>query len=109
MKTLKFNVTGQFITLDPSCSEEDLIPGTNGYMQAKFEFSSDWDNCLKVVAFYSNLGREFTPQLLKADNVCDIPSEVLKRSIFKLKVFGKNPNYELCTDKFTVCQRGGNA
>lgn len=108
MKTLKFNITGQTITLDPNCSEMDLVPGTNGYVQAEFNFSSEWDNCLKVVAFYSNLGREFEPRVLKGGKVCDIPPEVLKRSIFKLKVLGKKSDYELCTDKLTVYQRGGN-
>lgn len=109
MNTLKFIVKGQSITLDPECDENALIPGTKGVVRAKFVFSSEWNNCVKVVAFYSNLGREFEPQVLKSGEVCEIPSEVLKKSIFKVKVFGKKNNNEICTNKVTVYQRGGSA
>ena len=107
MKTLKFNVEGQVLSLDPSCNLEDVIPGTEGYIQAEFSFSSEWENCLKVVAFYSNLGREFEPRVLKNGKVCDIPAEALKRSIFKVKVLGKRNDYNICTNKVTLYQRGG--
>ena len=109
MITLKFKVNGQSITLDPECDVNNLIPGTNGYVQAKFTFSKAWDRCVKVAAFYSNLGTEYPPQVLKSGEVCDIPSEALKKSIFKVKVFGKKNDYAICTNKVTVHQKGGNA
>lgn len=68
MKTLKFNVDGQSITLDPESGAEKLVPGSEGYVLAEFAFSKEWDNCTKVAAFYSNLGREFEPQVLKEGN-----------------------------------------
>lgn len=108
MKTLKFNVNGQTISLDPECDVTNLVPGTNGYVRAKFTFSSEWDRCVKVAAFYSNLGTEYPPQVLKNGEVCDIPPEALKKSIFKVKVFGKKNDYTICTNKVTVYQRGGN-
>jgi hypothetical protein len=107
MRTLKFIVNGQTITLDPECDVSDLVPGTNGYVQAHFTFSPEWNKCVKVAAFYSNLGREYEPQALKAGEVCEIPSEALKKSIFKVKVFGKKNDYTICTNKVTVYQRGG--
>jgi hypothetical protein len=107
MRTLKFIVNGQTITLDPECDASDLVPGTNGYVQAKFTFSPEWNKCVKVAAFYSNLGREYEPQALKGGEVCEIPSEALKKSIFKVKVFGKKNDYTICTNKVTVYQRGG--
>lgn len=109
MQTLKFNVTGQTIALDPSCDTSNLVPGTNGYVRAKFTFSPEWDRCVKVAAFYSNLGIEYEPQILKGGEVCDIPAEALKKSIFKVKVLGKKNNYTICTNKATVHQKGGNA
>lgn len=109
MRTLKFKVDGQSITLDPECDVSNLIPGTNGYVQAKFTFSREWDRCIKVAAFYSNLGKEYEPQVLKNGEVCNIPPEALKKSIFKVKVLGKKNDYTLCTNKVTVYQRGGNA
>lgn len=109
MRTLKFIVNGQSIILDPECDITGLVPGTNGYVRAKFTFSSEWDRCVKVAAFYSNLGIEYPPQALKNGEVCDIPSEALKKSIFKVKVFGKKNDYTICTNKVTVHQKGGNS
>lgn len=107
MRTLLFNVTGQTIALDPNCDTEALIPGAKGCVEAEFTFTKEWDGCAKVVAFYSNLGREFEPQVLKDGKHCTIPKEALEKYIFKVKVFGKSPNYEICTNKLTLYQRGG--
>ena len=108
MKTLKFIVKENTITLDPSYNAESLIPGTRNQLQAEFVFSSDWNNCTKVAAFYSNLGREFEPRVLKNGKVCDIPAEALEKSIFKVKVLGqKNGQPPFSTNKVTVYQRGG--
>ena len=107
MKTLKFIVDGQSITLDPECDINSLVPGTDGYVKAKFTFSREWNQCVKVAAFYSNLGAEYPPQALKYGEVCDIPPEALKKSIFKVKVFGKKKDYTICTNKVTVRQKGG--
>lgn len=108
MRTLKFIVDGQNIVLDPNCDINSLVPGTSGYVQAEFSFSKEWDGCTKVVAFYSNLGREFEPQVLKSGEVCEIPTEALKNSIFKVKVLGQKTNYTICTNKAIVHQKGGN-
>lgn len=109
MKTLKFIVNGQSIILDPECDVTSLVPGTNGYVRAVFTFSPEWDRCVKVAAFYSNLGTEYPPQALKNGEVCDIPSEALKKSVFKVKVLGKKNDYTICTNKVTVHQKGGRA
>lgn len=107
MRTLKFNVNGQNIALDPNCDISSLVPGTSGYVQAEFSFSKEWDGCIKVAAFYSNLGREFEPRILKNGKVCEIPTEALKKSIFKVKVLGQKTDYTICTNKVVVYQKGG--
>ena len=107
MRTLKFVVNGQNISLDPSCDIADLVPGTSGYVDAEFDFSKEWDGCAKVAAFYSNLGREFEPQFLKNGKVCKIPTEALKKSIFKVKILGQKADYKICTNKVVVYQKGG--
>lgn len=107
MRTIKFIVDKQTITLDPKCDISDLVPGTSGYVQAEFSFTSEWDDCKKVVAFYSNLGREFEPQILTNRNVCAIPAEALKRAIFKVRVIGQSGRYKLATNKLSIHQRGG--
>jgi hypothetical protein len=107
MLTLKFIVSGQSIVLDPECDTRNLVPGSNGYIQAAFTFSSEWDGFTKVVGFYSNLGTEYPPQVLKSGEVCTIPYEALKKSVFKVKVFGKKDDYSICTNKVIVHQKGG--
>ena len=108
MPILHFIVNGQNVVLDPNCDTTGLVPGTEGYVMAEFTFSKEWDSCIKVAAFYSNLGREFEPQILKDGNVCIIPYQALQKSIFKVKVFGKKDGYTICTNKVTVHQKGGN-
>lgn len=108
MRTLKFIVKGQTISLDPNCNFEGLAPCTEGYLQAEFSFSKGWESCIKVVAFFSNLGVEFEPQVLNKTNVCIIPPEALKNRIFKLQVIGKRDNYVIRTNRLGVYQRGGN-
>ena len=107
MQTLKFIINGQSITVDPENNADLLVPGSEGYVLAEFSFSKEWDNCAKVAAFYSNLGREFEPQILKDGKLCIIPKEALSLSVFKVKVFGKKDDYTICTNKVIVHQKGG--
>ena len=107
MRTLKFKVSGQTISLDPDCDFTNLIPGTQGYLQANFAFSNEWDNCIKVAAFYSNLGREYPPQVIKRNGTCSIPAEALQKSIFKVQVIGQKGDYTIRTNKAVIHQRGG--
>ena len=107
MRTLRFIVDGQIITQDPNCDFSNLVPGTEGYIQAEFRFSSEWMRCVKVAAFYSITGEELTPQPLSDRNICKIPSDALKRRNFKIRVLGKSPEFTLTTDKVLVQQTGG--
>lgn len=107
MRTLKFIVKGQTISLDPDCDFDGLIPGTEGYLRAEFSFSPEWDNTTKVAAFYSNLGTEFEPQIIEADRTCMIPVQALEKSIFKVQVIGQRNTYKLSTNKIKVYQKGG--
>lgn len=111
MRTLCFIVNNKTIKPDPSCDFGDLFPGKNPNIQAEFVFSPEWENALKVVAFWSMLDKEYEPQLLE-NNTCVIPEEALSRASFKVQVLGKkqvSPHkiVALTTDKFTVRQSGG--
>lgn len=108
MKILTFRVEGQNIVLDPQCNAEALVPGSEGYVLAEFTFSEEWGNCTKVAGFYSNLGREFEPQILKDGKLCIIPLDALQMSVFKVKVYGKSADRTICTNKVLVHQKGGN-
>lgn len=107
MRTLKFNVNKQIITLDPNCDFSGLIPGSEGYLKAVFSFSPEWKKHVKVAAFYSILGTEHPPQLLEDGKSCMIPAEALKNRKFKVQVIGKDGDVKLKTNKVTVSQNGG--
>lgn len=104
MRTLKFIVEGQTIKPDPECDFSGLVPGTTGYLQAEFAFTKEWTSTPKVVAFFSRLGNEYTPQPLKDGRTCMIPVEALRKRIFKVQVLGKNG---LVTNKLEIDQKGG--
>ena len=104
MRTLKFIVEDQIIKPDPKCDFSNLVPGTEGYLNAEFSFSKGWENCTKVAAFYSNLGREYEPQVLNRRGVCLIPAEALQNSIFKVQVLGQKENFTIRTNKLVVRQ-----
>ncbi len=103
MRTLKFIVDGQTLRPDPACNFDGLVPGSTGYLQAEFDFSAEWANRAKVVGFFSNLGKEYEPQVLKNGKYCVIPSEALAKSIFKVQIIGQ----DLSTHKLIVHQKGG--
>lgn len=108
MRTLEFIVEGQSIRLNPDCDFDGLVPGTAGYLQAKFAFSPEWEDCVKVAAFFSNLGSEFPAQVIDRTGKCNIPAEALEKSIFKVQVIGRGNDKTLTTNKVKVYQRGGN-
>ena len=109
MRTLKFIVHDQIIEKDPNCDFDNLVPGTAGYIQASFSFSSEWTGCLKVAGFYSQMGTEYEPQFIDDRGTCMIPAEALKRRIFKIQVIGLDTinSRRLTTNRLEVCQNGG--
>lgn len=107
MRPLIFVVDGQIIKKDPNCDFDNLVPGSEGYLLAEFRFSPEWDGYAKIAAFYSPLGREYAPQLLKDGKSCVIPAEALKKRSFKVMILGKNEKQKLSTNKLTVHQNGG--
>lgn len=111
MRTLRFIVDNETIKQDPSCDFGGLFPGKNPNVQAEFVFSSDWEDTVKVAAFWSILDSEYEPQALQ-DDCCDIPVEALARASFKIQVLGKKskPGFNaviLSTNKLTIRQTGG--
>ena len=108
MRTLKFIVDKQIIKEDPKCDFNGLVPGTEGYVQASFSFSPEWDGCAKVASFLSTLGKEYPPQIITSAGNCMIPAEALKRRSFKIQVIGKDQNgARLKTNNIKVTQNGG--
>ena len=108
MRTLRFIVKGQTIERDPECDFDGLVPGSEGYLQAKFILSPEWRGAAIVASFWSNLGKEYEPQILRVDNTCDIPVEALQRRTFKISLVGKtSEGWKLRTNRVAVSQNGG--
>lgn len=107
MRTLKFIVDALNLSPDPDCDFTGLVPGTSEYLQCKFTFSKEWNNCRKVVAFWSPMGKEYPPQILHSDNTCMIPKEALANRTFRIQVLGKWDKYKILTNKLSVTQNGG--
>ena len=108
MRTLKFIVDDQIIKKDPDCDFSNIVPGSEGYLKAEFSFSSEWNGFAKIASFYSTMGTEFKPQILKDGTTCIIPAEALKRIKFEVGVVGKNNlGMKLTTNKIEVKQDGG--
>lgn len=111
MRTLRFIVDGETIKQDPTCDFSGLFPGKNPNVMAEFVFSSEWENTIKVAAFWSILDKEYEPQVIEDDG-CVIPSEALAKASFKIQVLGKKKKTKqnapiLSTNKLTIRQMGG--
>lgn len=86
IRKINFEVNGNLIKSD---LKNDTIPKEfldNGdIVMAEFEFSSDWDNSVKVAQF-SKGNTEYDPQILEHGITCVIPKEVLDGGFFRIAV-----------------------
>lgn len=107
MQVLSFIVDNTTIKPDPSCDFDNLVPGANEPIQAKFIFSPEWKSMVKVAAFWSILDKEYPPMALNYDDSCVIPTEALMGVAFKVQVLGGKKNGPILrTNTVTVYQRG---
>lgn len=107
MRTLKFIVDGKSITKDPSCDFTGLFPENNPELRAEFIFSPEWKSRVKVVAFYSILGKEFPPQVINEEKHCQIPAEALKLPAFCMQILAIDGSSIVSSDPITIYQKGG--
>ena len=107
MRILKFIVNGSVIEQDMSYDSGSLVPGSGEEVQAEFIFSNEWSGYAKVAAFWSLLGREYPPQIVKNGVRCTIPREALERRAFKVQVVGYKDGEKIRTNKVKVEQLGG--
>lgn len=102
MRLLQFNVNAQTISKDPECDFSNLVSGTSGYLKAKFKFSEEWDNCIKIARFFR--GNNEYATCLDCNNECDIPEEALVGATFRVSVLGQNNNYRINSNSLSVRQ-----
>lgn len=108
MRTLKFIVEGQILKQDPRCDFANLVPGSENYLQVEVSFCKEWAGCAKVAGFYSLMGQEYPPQVLKENNTCMIPAEATSKKDFKIQIIGRKPDgLKIKTNKVVISQNGG--
>lgn len=106
MRVLEFIVDGQRLTKNPSCDFEGIVPGTEGYLQARFIFSPDWDGAVKAASFWRG-DQECEPQLLKDGQTCMISADALKAKTFGVGIIGRKGTQIIPTNRVSVTQNGG--
>lgn len=102
MRLLTFDVVSQCIHKDPNCDFTGLVAGTRNYLRAKFTFSSDWSDCVKVASFWR--GEKEYAVMLDSENSCDIPTDALVGATFRVSVIGQSQDYSIPTNKIVVRQ-----
>lgn len=104
MRILEFNVAKQRITKKQDCDFSGLVAGSVGYLYAKFYFSGDeWTRCSKKAISFWIDDKEHA-LLLGDDNLCEIPSEVVRGKRFKVSVTGVTKDYKIETNKINIRQ-----
>lgn len=87
--TLNFLVNHQDLSVD--LPEVQLVANSVGYLQAKIQFSNDWDGLYKIAVFEnqnSYYAINIDPEDLREDGTFDIPYSVIKVPGFKVSCFG---------------------
>lgn len=102
MRLLIFNVNSQYVSKDPNCDFTNIVAGTKNYLRAKFTFSDEWRDCVKVASFWR--GEKEYAVLLNSDGTCDIPPEALPGATFRVSVIGQKQDYRITTNKIVVRQ-----
>ena len=102
MRLLIFNVDSQCVRKHPDCDFSHIVAGTKNYLRAKFIFSDEWRDCIKVASFWR--GEKEHAVLLNSDGTCDIPTEALTGATFRVSVIGQKDGYRITTNKIVVRQ-----
>lgn len=100
-RVLRFELSGQAISRDPTCDFSGLYRGTVGYLYAHFNFSDDWRGCKKAASFYA-LGKEYAVPIINGE--CQIPSEVLCHREWSVRVTGVRNNFKIVSGLEKVVQ-----
>ena len=99
MRTIHFKVNQQRIkNIDSICH---VYAGTDNYLKLAFEFSEDWDGCIKCIS----LGSNKLPMLLK-DDCCVVPKEGFDATQLSFYLVGKKKDYRIQTGEFVINLKG---
>ena len=101
-RVLEFDVNKQNISKNAGCSFDGIVSGTQGYLKAKFNFSKEWNDCVKVAVFRVLL-EEYPVPL--CSNACDVPPDATQWDEFFVRIVGRdNKGMTVTTDEISVKQ-----
>lgn len=103
MRTLVFEADGQKLKKSSSCDFSNIAKGSKGYLEAKFELSKDWDDCLIAASFF-RWGKEYAQPVI--DGKCTIPPAALVGNEFYVQITGLKNGQKIPTNKVRVEQEG---
>lgn len=101
MRVLQFLIRQQNVRKDPECDFSGLVSGSEGYLQARFLYSKEWDGCAVAAVFSSVDGAEAVPVV---NGECAVPKKILKKKRWWVYVVGVKDNYRIATNKVEVMQ-----
>lgn len=103
MRVLQFLVEQQNIRKDPGCDFSGLVSGTQGYLQAYFQYSEEWNGCAVAAVFSCADGEEAVPVV---NGVCEVPATIARKKMWWVRVVGmKNDGYKITSNRAEVQQK----
>lgn len=101
MRTLKFVVTGQKLSVDPGCDTGGLVAGSVGYLNAEFRTDAAWKGC-KIAASFWKGSKEYAVPV--RNGTCEIDPEALTGYMFGVSLTGVRDGYKIKTNKVFLKQ-----
>lgn len=102
MRILRFDVNGTLLQKDKKCNFNDIQRGSNNYLELVFNFNSDWIGKAKVAEVRDVSGNKRVYTVM--NNTCVLTDDVTKESLFSVKLYGKNGETKIQTNKVYVSQ-----
>lgn len=105
-RTLEFEVIKQRLKKKRGCDFTGLVSGSVNYLRAKFYFSEEWTDCVKIATFETqNDSRVSISIQLDENDSCIVPGEIAKAERFTVSVLGGTTDYKICTGTTKVKQK----
>lgn len=101
MRVLKFHVRGTQIEKDSNCDFDNIVRGSNNWLQLEFDFDKEWNRTSRVISL-KNLDGEEKNIILQ--NKVVLPEEVTKGSIFSFVLYGKDGDKKIQTNRMIINQ-----
>lgn len=99
MKTVKFKVKEQSIKNVDSVAF--IYGGTNNYLNLKFEFDDNWNDCIKVISFIVN--KKESVSLKINDDSCLVPINAFDKDKLSFYILGgRKDGYRVRTETFII-------